>query len=279
MHATVGIFDSGVGGLSVAGALHHMRPALPIRYLADTAYFPYGDRAPAEIAARALALAQQLVDEGAALLVVACNTASSAALEMLRARFALPIVGMEPPLKPAVERSRSRRVAVLATPGTSASGRLARLRDDHGVGAEVAVLPMPGLADLVEAGEVTGPRVQTMLREALAVPLRDGIDAIALGCTHYGFLRATLARLVPPEVELIDAAEPVARRALSLLTAAGADPGAGGAPAGVRWSATGGAAAFAATLERLRAAGVALPPLVLEPAPAPVGQNREGARR
>src|SRR5438094_818658 len=110
MRSTVGVFDSGVGGLTVVAALHRLLPSLPIRYIADTAYFPYGERSPAEVEARAVALAEQLVDEGCALLVVACNTASSAALERLRERFVVPIVGMEPPLKPAAERSRSGKV-------------------------------------------------------------------------------------------------------------------------------------------------------------------------
>ena len=180
MDATVGIFDSGVGGLSVATALHRLRPSLPIRYLADTAYFPYGGRPEHEVTERALVLAQLLIDDGCDLLIVACNPASSAALEALRATYGLPIVGMEPPLKPAVELSVSRRVAVLATPATSAGARLARLRDLYGAGANVAVVPMPGLADLVESGEVAGERVERVLREALALPLREGIDAVVV---------------------------------------------------------------------------------------------------
>lgn len=261
MGAIVGIFDSGVGGLSVVAALHRMRPALPVRYVADTAFFPYGQRTPHEIAARAVELAHGLMDDGCTLLVVACNTASSAALETLRHTFSIPIVGMEPPLKPAVERSRSGRVAVLATPATTAGDRLARLRANHGAGAHVTVLPMPGLADLVEGGVVSGARVDALLRAALARPLREGIDAVALGCTHYGFLRTAIEALVPRNVHVIDAAEPVARRVVSLLGSAGGDPGAGGAPAEVLCYATGDHARFAAAIERLAAAGADLPPV------------------
>src|SRR4051794_27657237 len=107
MGSTVGVFDSGVGGLSVVAALHRLLPSLPIRYIADTAFFPYGERTPEEVEARSAMLTAQLIGEGCGLVVVACNTASSAALERLRAQFAVPIVGMEPPLKPAVERSQS----------------------------------------------------------------------------------------------------------------------------------------------------------------------------
>jgi glutamate racemase len=261
MTAIVGIFDSGVGGLSVAAALHRMRPALAIRYVADTAFFPYGHRSDEEVAARVVIVARSLVDEGCTLLVVACNTASSAALEALRATFAFPIVGMEPPLKPALERSQSRRVVVLATPATAAGQRLARLQANHGSGAHVTVLPMPGLADLVEEGVVAGARVDSVLRDALDLPLREGIDAVVLGCTHYGFLREAIEAIVPPDVHVIDAAEPVARRVLSLLPDAGGDPGPGGVAAEVLCYATGDAGRLAAALDRLRATGADLPPL------------------
>lgn len=261
MGAIVGIFDSGVGGLSVAAALHRLRPTLPVRYVADTAFFPYGHRSSAEIAARAAEIAGGLIDDGCTLLVVACNTASSAALESLRQSFSVSIVGMEPPLKPAVERSRSGRVAVLATPATTTGDRLARLRANHGGGAHVTVLPMPGLADLVEEGVVNGARVDAVLRAALERPLREGIDAVALGCTHYGFLRTAIEAIVPRNVHVIDAAEPVARRVVSLLGEAGGDPGEGGEPVEVLCYATGDRTRFAAAIQRLAAAGADLPPL------------------
>jgi glutamate racemase len=259
MRTTVGIFDSGVGGLTVAAALHRLLPALPIRYIADTAFFPYGERSAAEVEARAHALTARLVDEGCALVVVACNTASSAALERLRADFDVPIVGMEPPLKPATERTRSGRVAVLATPGTVSGERLARLRDAHGGDVDVVTLAMPGLADLVEGGEVDGERVQRMLRDALD-SAGDDIDEIALGCTHYGFLRPALEAMVDADVEILEAAEPVARRVEHQLRAHGIQ-----VPEGVeqpvRCDATGDIASFAATVERLRAAHASLPPI------------------
>ncbi len=268
MVARVGIFDSGVGGLSVAAALHRHRPSLDIRYLADTAFFPYGGRDPEEVRERAVFLAAQLVEDGADALVVACNTASSAALEHLREVYDLPIVGMEPPVKPAVESSTSRIVAVLATPGTTQGTRLARLNERFAQDARVFTVPMPGLADLVEAGEVEGDRVEQMLAAALEEPVREGADAVALGCTHYGFLRPTLARLLPAHVRLIDAAEPVARRTLHVLTERGLDLGGAEGDrdadreAGEReilCYATGDASAFEATIQRLRDAGADLP--------------------
>ena len=263
--ASVGIFDSGVGGLSVVAALHLLRPGLPLRYVGDTARFPYGERPPEEIAERSLAIGGQLIEAGARLLVVACNTASSAALEVLRERLDVPVVGMEPPLKPAVERSRSGRVALLVTPATATGARLARLHDSHAGGSCVLTIPMPGLADLVEGGEIGGPRVEALLDSALAGLPADGVDEVALGCTHYGFLRPALRALLGDGVELIDAAEPVARRVLQQLEEH-AIAIAEEREAAVPCTVSGDPDAFEAAVERLRASGVALPPLRVSPA-------------
>lgn len=255
---TTGVLDSGVGGLSVVAAMQRAMPALPVAYIADTARFPYGDRPPEEVAGRTLALGGRLIAQGCALLVVACNTASSAALDLLRERFDVPIVGMEPPLKPAVERTRSGRVAVLATAGTAAGGRLARLHASFAADREVLTVPMPGLADLVEAGEIAGPRVEAILAAAAAQLRAEGVDEVALGCTHYAYLRPALAALLPPGVEILDASEPVARRVRQQLQAHGhAIPA--GEPVAAQCTPTGGAAAFAATLARLRASGADVP--------------------
>lgn len=258
---TVGVFDSGVGGLTVAEAIHRLMPALPVRYIADTAYFPYGDRTDEEVEERALALARRLVDEGCALVVVACNTASSAALERVRAAVPVPVVGMEPPLKPAVEATRSGRVAVLATVGTARGARLARLHETYARGVEVETLPLPGLADLVESGEVEGARVEAMLEAAVEAADR-GADGVALGCTHYGFVRPLLERMLPGGVAVFDAADPVARRVRQQLEAHGLPlPPANSPEVTVEVAATGDAAGLEATLERLRRSGAALPPL------------------
>lgn len=274
MGSRVGIFDSGVGGLTVAAELHRQQPSIQIRYVADTAYFPYGNREAREVAERARVLGAMLVADGVDALVVACNTASSAALEILRAEFSVPVVGMEPPLKPAVAASIRGVVAVLVTPGTASGDRMARLHQRYGDGVQVHTLAMPGLADLIEAGEVEGERVERMVREALAAPLAAGADVVALGCTHYGFLRPMLARLLPADVRVVDAAEPVARRTREVLRATGAaaaigaDPGqpeAGRADEArdVLCYATGDPVGLERTIERLRRAGAELPPLTV----------------
>lgn len=259
---TVGVFDSGIGGLSVVAALHRRLPSLPVRYIADTAWFPYGDRPAPEVERRARALAEQLLAEGCRLLVVACNTSSSAALEALRERFDVPVVGMEPPLKPAVERSHSGRVAVLVTPATARGERLARLHRAHAGDAAVLTVPMPGLADRVEAGEVDGERVEALLHGALDGIARDGVDQVALGCTHYGFLRPAIEAVLGPEVAVLDAAEAVAQRVEQQLAEHGIAVPAGPAVPVVA-SATGDGRTFADALERLRRSGAPLPPLRL----------------
>ena len=271
MTTTVGVFDSGVGGLTVVAALHALLPALPIRYLADTAYVPYGERSAAEVEARALVLAARLVDEGCALLVVACNTATSAAIETLRERFAVPVVGMEPPLKPALAQSGRGRVAVLVTPSTARGERLERLRRAYAGTAEVVTVALPGLADLVEEGAVSGPAIDALLRRELAA-LPAGVDAVALGCTHYGFVRGAIERVLGPGVRVVDAAEAVARRVQQQLAEHGLALPEGAAVA-VECAATGDAEAFASTVGRLQAAGAVLPPLyVLRPEAAGEGR-------
>jgi glutamate racemase len=259
--AQVGIFDSGLGGLTVARALRQRAPALPILYFADTARFPYGACEPVELCDRVLTVARSLVDRGCSTLVVACNTASSAALEQLRAELPVPVVGMEPPLKPAAARSTARRVIVLATAGTVAGERLARLEASHASGVTVHTIPMPGLADLVESGRARDPAVTAMLAAAIEEPLRLGADVVALGCTHYGFLQAVLADLLPADVTVIDAADPVARRTLAVLEQSGR-PALPGAALPIAYDVSGSNDAFIAAVTCLREQGEPLPPLV-----------------
>ena len=261
MLAHVGIFDSGLGGLTVARTLRARAPSLPLLYLGDTARFPYGEQAPEELEERVVAVGQTLVDRGCTLLVVACNTASSAALERLRTELPVPVVGMEPPLKPAAAQTKSGRVVVLATAGTAAGERLAQLEANHAANVTVHTVPMPGLADLVEAGSVREPEVVAMLEEATRGPVELGADAVALGCTHYGFVAATLRSILPPQIAIIDAADAVARQTLVVVEESGQQVVAGG-PRPIDYDVTGDDQAFGQALGRLREAGEALPDLV-----------------
>lgn len=225
--ACIGVFDSGVGGLSVLRAVRAQWPQANLLYLADSAHAPYGEKPEAAVRQRALVLAQWLHQQGCAALVVACNTATAAAVEALRAQWpAWPIVGVEPGLKPALARSPSGRVAVLATPGTLASERYAQLHRRHAGdagGAEVLALPCPGLAGAIEADDTAA--VATQL-DGIAQRLQQAeVDTVVLGCTHYPFVAGALQARLGPGVHLLDTAEAIARRLHALLPQAGQGQG------------------------------------------------------
>ena len=179
-------------------------------YLADSAYCPYGPRPADEVRARSLAIGRWLVEQGAALLVVACNTASSAALDVLRAELPIAVVGMEPGLKPAAAATRSGRIGVLATSNTLAGARFAALVERYAEGVEVITQPCPGLVELVEAGELNSPAVRALVERYVAPLLERGVDTLVLGCTHYPFLRSTIADIAGPHVAIVDTGPAVA---------------------------------------------------------------------
>lgn len=218
---TVAVFDSGVGGLSVAREVRRALPAEDLLYVADTAYCPYGDRPDAEVRERALALGRYLARAGAKLIVLACNTATGAALEDLRAAVDVPVVGLEPAVKIAARSTKVGRVGVMATTSTVRSERLARLIRSHADGVQVLARACPGLADLVEEGHLDDAPLHGLLEE-LTRPLREaGVDAVVLGCTHYAFVAPALARVLGPGVELVDSAPAIARRVEHLLREGG----------------------------------------------------------
>ena len=211
----IGVFDSGVGGLSV---LHELRKLLPhegLVYLADSAHCPYGSKRREAILERARAISRFLIEQHQAkLIVVACNTATVAAVEELRASFELPIVGMEPGVKPAAAATRTGVVGVLATGVTLAGGRFARLVERYADGVEVITQPCPGLVDQVEAGDLTTPDLVGSYVQQLT---SRGADTLVLGCTHYPFLKALIATAAGPDVVLIDTGPAVARQVQRLL--------------------------------------------------------------
>lgn len=221
MKRPVGIFDSGVGGLSVAAEIRRALPAEDILYVADTAYCPYGDRPLDEVRPRALAIGRYLQAEGAKLLVVACNTASGAALERLREVLTIPVVGLEPAVKTGVALTQNRKVGVMATAGTLKSERFARLLRAHARGVEVVAQPCPGLADLIEEGHLDDAELTACLDELTRPLKRAGVDTVVLGCTHYAFVGGPLARVLGPRVELVDSAPAIARRTDQLLKEGG----------------------------------------------------------
>ena len=245
----VSVFDSGVGGLSVLREIRALLPGEELVYFADTAYCPYGDRPLGDVRARVLAVGRHLEAGGARLVVAACNTATAAALESLRESMAVPVVGLEPAVKPAARRTKNGRIGVLATAGTLASSRFARLVDEHARGVLVVPRACPGLVERIEEGQLAGPELEGFLAD-LTEPLRAaGVDTVVLGCTHYPFVREALARVLGHEVELLDSGPAVARRTASLL-GAGRPAGANGS-GGLRVLTTGDPVEVAAVVERL----------------------------
>lgn len=237
MTSPVGVFDSGIGGLSVAREIRRALPSEHLLYVADTAYLPYGERPEEEVRARTVSIGEWIQGQGAKVLVVACNTASGAALEALRERLAIPVIGLEPALKPAVRDTRNGRVGVMATRGTLRSARFQRLVDNYADGVDVVRDPCPGLADLVEDGLLGGPELARRMEEYVA-PLREaGVDVVVLGCTHYVFVRDAIQEALGPGVRLLESGEAIARRTRQILAEAGAL--ANGGPGAVRVLTTG----------------------------------------
>lgn len=209
----VGVFDSGIGGLSILAEIHRQLPAESVVYLADQAWAPYGERELAEVRARVFAVVDHLLGRGAKALVLACNTASAAALHELRDVFpTVPIVGMEPAVKPAAEQSDGGVVGVLATKATFQGELYASVVDRHAASVRVMERAGNGLVELIEAGELDGPEIESVLHGHLAPMLAAGVDTLVLGCTHYPFIAATIGRILGDGVRLIDPAPAVARQ-------------------------------------------------------------------
>ena len=198
----VGIFDSGVGGISVLRELRTQLPQENVIYYGDTAYAPYGTKPPEVVMARVRQVMAELLDRDVKAVVIACNTATSVAAATLRAEMTLPIIGMEPALKPAHQLRHGGRILVMATPLTLRLPKFEALMARYGEGA--SPLPCPGLMELVEGGKLDGPEMEDYLHRLFA-PYRDTpVDAVVLGCTHYVFLHPILRRLLPAETAILD---------------------------------------------------------------------------
>lgn len=238
--APIGVFDSGLGGLSVLRELVRKLPHEDFIYVADSGHCPYGGKSQPQIIARAVAITDFLLGRGCKLVVVACNTATIAAVEYLRANYSGGFVGMEPAVKPAVAATRSGVVGVLATVATLSGEKLHKLLDRHAGAVRILTQPCPGLPERVEAGDLEGPQTRSLVERYTAPLLAGGADVIVLGSTHYPFLRPLIQRVVGPMVSLLDTGEAVARRAESLLTANGEDLRAEREePGGVEWYTSG----------------------------------------
>ena len=230
--ATIGIFDSGSGGLSVLKEIRKVLPSGHFIYYADNAHCPYGEKSQDYIRDRARAVTRLLLDKGAELIVVACNTATGAAIAALREEFDVPFVGMEPAVKPAALGTRSGVIGVLATAGTLKASKYLNTKGLYQDDVRIEEHVGEGFVQLVERGELDGPEAERTVRASLQPLLDAGADIIVLGCTHYPFLRPVIERIAGPDVRIIDPAPAVARQVLRVLESrsADADPASPGNP-------------------------------------------------
>jgi glutamate racemase len=218
----IGVFDSGLGGLSVLREIHRQIPAQSTIYFADQSHVPYGSRPREEVRQYSAAITRWLISQGANQIVAACNTASAAALHYLRQEFpGTPFVGMEPAVKPAAQKTHSGVVGVLATPATFQGELYASVVERFASSVTVLQDTCPGLVAAIEAGETESPETRQILEKALLPMKSQGLDTVVLGCTHYPFVIPLIQEIAGPDVQVIDPAPAVARQAARLLEARG----------------------------------------------------------
>jgi glutamate racemase len=208
----IGVMDSGVGGISVLRRIHALLPHENLMYVADSLYAPYGNKTPQEITARCMILADFLMSQNVKALVVACNTATAAAIDTLRETFDIPIIGMEPAVKPAAEASKNGIIGVLATVGTLKSAQFAALLESYGRNVKVVTQACVGLVECIERGELDAPETKVLIRQYTAPLLAEGADTIVLGCTHYPFIAHVIQEIVGDKITLIDTGAAVAKQ-------------------------------------------------------------------
>jgi len=224
MTRPIGVFDSGVGGLSVVRAVRHQLPDADVLFFADQAHVPYGPRSMEEVRRFSEGITRFLLDQDAAPIVVACNTASAAALRHLRQTFpGIDFVGMEPAVKPAAQTTTSKVVGVLATPATFQGELYASVVERFGRGVRLINQVVPGLVEQIEAGRLDSPDTERILAAALQPILTAGADTIVLACTHYPFVIPLIARLAGPSITVIDPAPAIARQTARLRPSAGGE--------------------------------------------------------
>lgn len=210
--APIGVFDSGIGGLSVVRAITELMPAESLLYVADTAHCPYGLRSVEYLRERAMHISSHLHEQGAKAIVVACNTATVATIATLRANFSLPIVGIEPAIRPAAANTRSGVIGVLATAATLGSAHLTALIERHGEYHEVLTSACPGWVEAVEAGALDTPATRALVAASVQPLLDAGADTLVLGCTHFPFLIPLIEAIAGPHVRVLETGLPVARQ-------------------------------------------------------------------
>ena len=208
----IGVMDSGVGGISVLKHIHALLPHENLMYVADSKYAPYGNKTAEEITARCMILGNFLISHHVKALVVACNTATAAAIDELRETFDIPIIGMEPAVKSAAEASKNGVIGVLATVGTLKSAQFAALLASYGRNVKVVTQACVGLVECIERGELDTPETKALIRLYATPLLAEGADTIVLGCTHYPFVKHVIQEIVGDKITLIDTGAAVAKQ-------------------------------------------------------------------
>jgi glutamate racemase len=215
--APIGIFDSGVGGLSVLREIHNALPAESTCYVADSANAPWGDKPPEFVRDRGLKIGAFLVSQGVKAIVIGSNTGTAGSADALRNTLTIPVVGIEPAIKPAVAATKSRVVGAIVPVAVGDSDRLASLLDRFGGDVKVITQPVPGLVEHIEAADLDGPELRRMVEGYIRPLLEAGVDTIVLGSTHYVFLRPVISEIAGPGVTLIDTGAAVARQLARVL--------------------------------------------------------------
>lgn len=215
----IGVFDSGVGGISVLQHIHALLPHENLIYFADSLHAPYGNKTPQEIQSRCFEIADWLIAKNVKAIVVACNTATAAGIEALRAKYELPIIGMEPAVKPAAAASRNGIIGVLATVGTLKSAQFAGLLESYGRNVKVVTQGCVGLVECIERGALNTEGTRQLVAQYCQPLLNEGADTIVLGCTHYPFVKPLIQDIVGDKVSLIDTGAAVAKHLQKRLAA------------------------------------------------------------
>lgn len=209
---SIGIFDSGVGGLSIAKSVSELLPTESFIYLADSLNAPYGNLSPEQIKDRVNTITQWFISQNVKALVIACNTATVNAIDQLRKLVDIPIIGVEPAIKPAVEQSRTHKIAIMVTQATANNERFIKLVDTNKQNAEVFIQACPGLVEIVETDNIESVRCQELLRQYLAPLIDTDIDTLVLGCTHYPFLSDKIRLILGDQINLVETSNPVAKQ-------------------------------------------------------------------
>tara|TARA_B110000438_G_scaffold8215_1_gene8076 strand:- start:3555 stop:4325 length:771 start_codon:yes stop_codon:yes gene_type:complete len=216
-NSPIGMFDSGIGGITIFNSIKKLLPNEDIIYYSDNLNSPYGNKSKSEIIRFSIKNTKLLIDKGCKIIIVACNTATTNSIEELRANFKIPFVGIEPAIKPAAMQTKSGLIGILATKGTLASGLFSNTANNYGSDVKIIEKNAEGLVELIERGIFEGEEIEKILKKYLSPLVKKKIDHLVLGCTHYPILINTIKSLIPESVIIIDSGEAVAKQTKKLI--------------------------------------------------------------